>query len=103
MNVWYSNYGGKYGRNGGQSQKPSVNCDRSVLTALPGGDNVIITSNNYGLCPFGGNSMDRKRKTGLLKIPEENRDQLPAFAMFFLFIFFIIIFILFYFFILFLI
>ena len=35
----YSNYGGKYGRNGGQSQKPSVNCDRSVLTALPGGDN----------------------------------------------------------------
>ena len=39
MNVWYSNYGGKYGRNGGQSQKPSVNCDRSVLTALPGGDN----------------------------------------------------------------
>ena len=42
MNVWYSNYGGKYGRNGGQFQKPSVNCDRSVLTALPGGDNAIM-------------------------------------------------------------
>ena len=41
MNVRYSNYGGKYGRNGGQSQKPSVNCDRSVITALPGGDNVL--------------------------------------------------------------
>ena len=38
----YYNYGGKYGRNGGQSQKPSVNCDRSVLTALPGGDNDHI-------------------------------------------------------------
>ena len=43
MNARYSNYGGKYGRNGGQSQKPSVNCDRSVLTALPGGDNAAFT------------------------------------------------------------
>ena len=41
-----SNYGGKYGRNGGQSQKPSVNCDRSVLTALPGGDNGVFSEND---------------------------------------------------------
>ena len=59
---------------------------------------LIITSNNYGLCPFGGNSMDRKRKTGLLKIPEENRDQLSAFAMFFFFIVFFFFFFFFFFF-----